>query len=160
MANAAQVSRRTKAGSVTAVSLGNLRVFITQEGDRDWYAQGIEIDYLAQGDSLEDVQRSFERGLELTITEHLKKLGDIKHLLRPAPPEVWAEFFARGPDGKFRFSGVTIHELAVDVGEKVLAAHTTQPRKGKAATGAPAPAAPLAQLGFGALAYYQAQAAA
>lgn len=158
MANAAQVSRRTKAGSVTAVSLGNLRVFITQEGEREWYAQGIEIDYLAQGDSLEDVQRSFERGLELTITEHLKTLGDIKRLLRPAPAELWAEFFARGPDGRFRFSAVTIHELAVDVGDKVLAAHTTGPRKGKAAIVAPAPAPRLAQLGFDGVAYYQAAA--
>jgi len=73
--------------------VGDLRVIICVEGDNEWYAQGLEIDYLAQGTSLEDVQDAFERGLKETISEHLKDSGDIRKLLTPAPADVWTDFY-------------------------------------------------------------------
>ena len=42
------------------VTIGALRVLITEEVDGLWSAQGIEIDFAACGVSLEDVQRRFE----------------------------------------------------------------------------------------------------
>jgi hypothetical protein len=70
------------------VGIGNLGVVIVQEGDH-WFAQGLEIDYAAEGSSLKDVQSRFEDGLEATLHEHLRIYGDIERILKIAPPEVW-----------------------------------------------------------------------
>ena len=40
------------------VGIGNLRVLIEKEGNF-WFAQGLEIDYVAQGDTMEAVQKEF-----------------------------------------------------------------------------------------------------
>lgn len=74
------------------VGIGNLRVVITREAGQ-WYAQGLEIDYLAQGSSAQDVKRQFEDGLCSTIHEHLRKFKSIGKLLEPAPGAVWKELF-------------------------------------------------------------------
>ncbi|MGH8247905.1 MAG: hypothetical protein ACREUU_15905, partial [Gammaproteobacteria bacterium] len=72
------------------VGIGNLRVILFQEGDL-WFAQGLEIDYASQGDSLEDVKKQFEDGLGATIEEHLRVYGNIDKILNVAPSEVWKE---------------------------------------------------------------------
>ena len=56
-----------------------------------WFAQGLEIDYAAQGSSFEDVRKNFENGLMLTIGSYLKTYGDLQRLLVVAPDEVWKE---------------------------------------------------------------------
>jgi hypothetical protein len=115
-----QVAKKAKAGSSATTSLhfehkgdhlvgiGNLRVVIVQ-GETDWYAQGLEIDYAAQGDSLESVRERFEQGLCWTIHEHLRVYGTIEKILTPAPPDIWKEMLYG--DGKLnRFTQVSWHE--------------------------------------------------
>ena len=69
------------------VGLGNLRVVIVPDED-SWFAQGLEIDYAAQGQSVEEVQANFARGLRATINQHLQVYGNIKGLLKVAAPEI------------------------------------------------------------------------
>lgn len=71
-----------------AVGLWNLHVRITNDADY-WFAQGYEIDYAAEGSSLEDVKTRFQCGLSATIHEHLKIHGTAEKLLTPAPQEAW-----------------------------------------------------------------------
>lgn len=79
-------------GDVHAVGIGNLRVMLIHE-DGAWYAQGLEIDYCAQGESIEDVKSRFEQGLSVTLSEHLRVHGTIEGILVPAPREIWREFW-------------------------------------------------------------------
>lgn len=102
MAHKKQAKKPGKAKSLSAtamhvshegnhlVGIGNLRVVIVQD-ESSWFAQGLEIDYAAQGESLDQVKKSFEDGLCWTIHEHLRVYGNIEQFLKPAPPEVWKE---------------------------------------------------------------------
>jgi hypothetical protein len=100
---AAQIE--TQHGSV--VALGNLRVLITKE-DGTWIAQGLEIDYAIDGESLKDVKQRFMMGLSMTVESHLRVYNSIDNLLKVAPPEVWAEYFAeRNTLRRFEHSQVT-----------------------------------------------------
>jgi len=74
-----------------AVGVWNLRVMIVKEGPW-WIAQGLEIDYVAQGASLPEVKKCFEEGLRGTINENLKQFETIENMLRPAPPSIFLEF--------------------------------------------------------------------
>ena len=69
------------------VMFNDLRVLISGDNDKGWFARGIEIDYFACGESLEDVQRNFAIGFEATVKEHLKRYGNIERFLRWAPLE-------------------------------------------------------------------------
>lgn len=89
------------------VGIGNLRVALFEE-DGFWFAQGMEIDYLAQGDSLEDVKAQFENGLSATINEHLQANGDIAKMLRVAPQEVWTEVMCHKSTTRF-FTQISAH---------------------------------------------------
>lgn len=97
-------------GAVTVIGIGNLRVLIVQEDDA-WFAQGLEIDYAVQGVSLSDVKAQFEDGLAATIHENLKVYGVIDHLLKPAPPEVWKEFFQGAAGIRKGYNHVSVHRL-------------------------------------------------
>jgi hypothetical protein len=92
--SAVAVHGKAKDGTAI-VGIGNIRVFIAKY-ENHWFAQALEIDYAAQGNSLNDVKESFEEGFCATIHEHLKIFGNIEKLLKPAPPEVWAEVFGSG----------------------------------------------------------------
>lgn len=72
------------------VGIGNLRVVILKDGKK-WFAQGLEIDYAAQGKNLKDVKDQFSTGLCATLHEHLRVFGHIGGVLKAAPPEVWKE---------------------------------------------------------------------
>ncbi len=106
-------------GSKHVVGIGNLRVLISQDGSL-WFAQGLEIDYFAEGVSLKDVQNSFENGLSSTIREHLKLYGTIDKLLKVAPAEIWLEFYraktchvhSQVSEHKLLFEGIDYYELA------------------------------------------------
>lgn len=84
-----------KDGSQT-VCLGNLHVLLTKHEDT-WLAQGLEIDYAIDGDSIPEVKARFEKGLTLTIESHLRVYSDIKSLLRVAPQPIWDKFYAAVP---------------------------------------------------------------
>ena len=135
MADAIQVSKNTKdGGSKHAVGLGSLRVMIVSEAPNVWYAQGLEIDYIAQGTSLEAAQAAFEKGLTATISEVLTLFGDIQKLLKPAPPETWAEFFKQSDSGRFSFSQISTHELNKEFADRVFVATTKSKSKSKSKT--------------------------
>lgn len=93
------------------ISIGPLRVVVIPDG-KFWFAQGLEIDYAAQGKSLEEVKQNFQEGLTGSVHENLKRFGTIRKLMRPAPPDVWVEMLY-GPlsaeSQKFMFIQETVH---------------------------------------------------
>ena len=91
------------------VGIGHLKVVIIPDGDF-WFAQGLEIDYTAQGNSLEDAKQEFENGLIATIHEHLRVHGSIKDLLRIAPQEAWNLAFESRATGH-SYSQLTFHQI-------------------------------------------------
>jgi hypothetical protein len=95
-------------GEQHVVGIGNLRVFILPDGPF-WFAQGLEIDYAAQGNSIEDAKKNFENGLAATIDLHLKVHQNIEDLLEPAPREVLQEA-VRELDSLQLYSQVSVHE--------------------------------------------------
>lgn len=98
-----------KAGDGTNfVGIGGLRVVIIHEGD-EWFAQGLEIDYAAQGNSLKDVQKNFQEGLRATVQEHLKAYGTIEKILKVAPNQIWKEMLVTGE--RFRHSQISVCKL-------------------------------------------------
>jgi len=98
-----------KDGVHHVIGLGNIRVLLIPEDDA-WFAQGLEIDYAAQGDTLAQAKREFEDGLEATVHAHLQRNGNIFGLLKVAPAEMWA--LANDPTIKLRrYSQVTQHHI-------------------------------------------------
>lgn len=97
------------------VGMLNLRVVIVPDG-QVWFAQGLDVDYAACGSSLDDVKEAFQEGLHATVGEHLKIYGNIEKLLKPAPPNVWAEMYQSQSEGKkYRFFQVSFHECLKNV---------------------------------------------
>jgi hypothetical protein len=92
------------------VGLGNIRVIIVPDGSA-FFAQGLEIDYAAQGASIAEVKQNFEIGLEATIEQHLKIYGNIKSLLQPAPPAVWQEFVREKTALRSKYSQISGYEV-------------------------------------------------
>lgn len=89
------------------VAVLDLKVMVTRE-DGFWFAQGLQIDYAAQGRSWLEVRKAFEDGFTATIDLHLKKYGHLEHLLsRSAPKQAWDEF----ADAKLQrqYSQVSLH---------------------------------------------------
>lgn len=119
MANAVQISKnKENGGSAHAVAFDDLHVMIVCDSEAEWYAQGLEIDYLAQGENKEAVQKAFSKGLRATVEEHLKLHGDIVKLLRPADPDVWAEFYRHTAGTHFTFMQISGYELETAKGER------------------------------------------
>src|SRR5665213_1188256 len=77
------------------VGIGNIRVILIPDGNR-WFAQGLEIDYAAQGNSVSEAKKQFEDGLTATIEEHLRVYGNIDKVLRVAPNEAWQILYDNG----------------------------------------------------------------
>jgi hypothetical protein len=105
------VAVHAHAGHSHAVGIGDLRVMIVQEDKNVWFARGLEIDFAEQGTTQEDVQKRFEESLADTITEHLRMRGNIRALLREAPPATWAEYYDGVECERFRLTSVTAHRL-------------------------------------------------
>jgi hypothetical protein len=94
-------------GSTHIVGIGNIKVIICKDDDA-WFAQGLDIDYAANGHTLEEVKENFQVGLEGTIDLHIKAYGNIEKFLKVAPQEVWDELRAAGDH--YRYSQVSFHE--------------------------------------------------
>jgi hypothetical protein len=73
-------------------TMGNLRVVIVPDG-KFWFAQGLEIDYGAQGDTAEEAKAHFFHGLAATLALHQERFGHIDGVLRVAPDETWREMY-------------------------------------------------------------------
>jgi hypothetical protein len=84
-------------GENALVGVKALRVMLCPDGPL-WFAQGLEIDYAAAGETMESAKANFENGLALTIQEHLTLHGKLEKFLRIAPQEVWDEFINAPPD--------------------------------------------------------------
>lgn len=97
-----------KAGSNHVVGIGNMRVIICKDGDDLWFAQGLEIDYAADGTSFDEVKKNFESGLCATIDLHIKAYGNLEKLLKLAPESAWIEFWKEGT--RMRYSQISIHQ--------------------------------------------------
>lgn len=97
-----------KDGEHHVVGLGNLRVVIIPDG-KFFFAQGLEIDYCAQGTSVDEVKAKFESGLKKTIDQNLKVHGSIKPMLRAAPDEVWQELALDSQAMPHRYFQVSAH---------------------------------------------------
>jgi hypothetical protein len=93
--------KKTKSGAVAiqashadgqhhAVVIWNLSVLIVPD-EKYWFAQGLEINYGAQGDTIEDAQKHFQDGLAKTIKQHLRVHGGIDKLLKFAPSAILKE---------------------------------------------------------------------
>ena len=90
------------------VGIGHLRVLLVSEDDH-WHAQGLEIDYMAQGSSIDEAKANFETGFLVTIEENLRVHGSIEPLLKVAPPEVWKDLF--DPSARLKiFNQLTVLE--------------------------------------------------
>ena len=97
-------------GDVHAVAIWNLNVMLFQEG-KFWIAQGLEIDYVVQGDTPEEAKTNFEKGLEDSIDLNLRMHQNIKGLLMWAPREVLQEA-ADAKRGSIQlFDQVTTHKM-------------------------------------------------
>ncbi len=92
------------------VGIRNLHVSIVQDGSF-WFAQGLEIDYVAQGDTIDDARTKFEDGLAATIHENLRIHGTIEPMLQVAPQEVWKELLLNQDAIADRYSQVSVHQV-------------------------------------------------
>ena len=96
-------------GTLHAVGIWDLRVFIVPDG-KFWFAQGLEVDLAAQGDSVADAKKNFEDGLESSIDLHLRMYNSIERLLKFAPSEVLQE--ALRDRSRIRlYSQVSVHDM-------------------------------------------------
>lgn len=96
--------------NVQGVAVWNLSVLIVPD-ENFWFAQGLEINYGAQGDSVEDAQANFQAGLLATICQHLKVYGNIEKLLKFAPSEILVEA-AKNKSQIQRLTQVSFLEIA------------------------------------------------
>ena len=75
------------------VGISALKVLVDGNDIDGWMAQGLEIDYFVCGKTEESVKKNFVEGLVKTIGLYLLEEGTIESLLKPAPMEVWKEYF-------------------------------------------------------------------
>jgi hypothetical protein len=102
-------------GNQHIVGVKSLRVLLSKD-DGAWFAQGLEIDYASAGETVYQVKKNFEDGLEKTIAEHLKLHGTIERLLKPAPADAWNEFYStKSTIHKQKFTTVQFHDLEESV---------------------------------------------
>ena len=108
--NATAFRASTEDRRTQIVGIGNLRVMIMKTPTY-WFAQGLEIDYAAQGETIEEVKECFQTGLDLTIKEHLTVHDSIEKLLVPAPKTVWREFFESRNCVVAHYSTIGVHKM-------------------------------------------------
>lgn len=86
-------------GGMHAVA-AQLRVLILPADEGGFVAQGLEIDYLSTGTTVEEVRENFAHGLIRTIEAYLKRGRPLKALFAKGrtPPEAWELWL--GGEGK------------------------------------------------------------
>ena len=86
--NVAHVSE----GDLHAVA-AMLRVLITPASAGGFVAQGLDIDYVATGDTVDEAQDHFARGLCMTIESLIRRNRPLSALFKSkTPPEAWQTF--------------------------------------------------------------------
>ncbi len=92
------------------VGIGNLSVLIVPDG-KYWFAQGLEIDYGVQGETLEEAKSLFGQGLSMLIDQHLMLYGNIEKMLHFAPSKILLEAARKKSSIKF-YTRISIHEVS------------------------------------------------
>jgi predicted RNase H-like HicB family nuclease len=90
----------------------SLRVYIMQD-EKFWFAQGLEIDYATQGNTIEEAKQNFSDGLAGTIDLHLQMHGSIAKLLKPSDVLQILHEAARGNGTIHTYSQVSIHDIGI-----------------------------------------------
>jgi len=108
----AAVHIQHETGAVEAVAIWNLSVLIVPD-EQHWFAQGLEINYGAQGDTVEEAKENFQAGLLATIQQHLRMYGNIEKILTFAPSSILKEA-AQNKNSIKRFATVSFHEVLHD----------------------------------------------
>jgi len=103
-----------KDGETHLVGIGNLKVVLVED-EGSWFAQGLEIDYAAESNTVDGVKAAFESGFCCTIYEHLRVYGKIDKFLKPAPPEVWKEMLFDECADLNKFTQISVHTIKADV---------------------------------------------
>ena len=101
-----------KDGPVHTVLIPDIKVLVSNN-DGSWFAQGLEIDYAAQGQSLQDVKNKFSEGLERTLDAHLATYKNIKGVLQLAPKEYWDQYF--GQVEQWVYTHGSVHVATADI---------------------------------------------
>jgi len=101
-------------GKFHFVGIGALKVVIMNDSAQNtWVAQGLDIDYAAQGTSVENVKENFQNGLIASIDLHLKAYNSFAKLLKPAPNHVWQEMYYGPLFGQVKalksYYGISLH---------------------------------------------------
>ena len=63
-----------------------LRVLVTSSVDSGFVAQGLEVDYLTAGATLEEVQQNFANGFLATAEANLRRGRDLTSLFKSSAP--------------------------------------------------------------------------
>jgi hypothetical protein len=103
-------------GDSHIVGFGNIKVIVCED-DGIWFAQGLDIDYAAEGSSLKNVQENFQNGFSATVGLHLQAFNTIENLLVPAPIEVWKEFTGIGKH--FKFAQIKSYDFSDELKSKM-----------------------------------------
>lgn len=71
-------------------NFGMLRAVILQDSSCNAYViQGLEVDYAAQGSTIEEARKNFEYGLAASLFANQKMFNHVDNFLVAAPPDVW-----------------------------------------------------------------------
>jgi len=92
------------------VKIIDLQVFLAQEDD-SWIAQAVELDYAACGATEEEARKRFERGLCLTIQEHLDRFNDLTRFIKPAPTQDWIDLATETGAKRRQLTQISVHPL-------------------------------------------------
>jgi hypothetical protein len=79
-----------------------LRVLVMPT-DEGFFAQGLEIDYVATGRTEEEVRDHFARGFVATVLSYMRRKRDLKALFSKSttPQEYWALYFSSAKQHTF-----------------------------------------------------------
>lgn len=91
-------SSAERVNPLSGSGLLGLRVAVVPDGEA-WFAQGIDVDYFAQGGSPEEAQKNFTEGLQLMIKLYMSEFKNLQYL-NPPPPAVSQEY------AKMRFARI------------------------------------------------------
>lgn len=70
------------------LEISGLKIWIHRSG-KYWVAQGLDIAYVAAGNSIADAKSLFLVGLNATLIDHMRFYHSVDRIIRPAPIEVW-----------------------------------------------------------------------
>jgi len=68
-----------------------IRVWVYEQGGA-WVAQGLDVNYVAAGESAEDAAERFAKGFMETVAAYLQEFNSIEEFVKPAPREVFQAF--------------------------------------------------------------------